>query len=259
MKKLLGVFAIICCASLVGQAETKCPGNYKNHLQGIAVDDDGNFYWSFTTVLLKTDAAGKQLASVDVPSHYGDLTWHKDKVYVAVNLGKFNQEPGQADSWVYVHNAADLKLLDKHPVPEAVHGAGGMEWHNGRFFIVGGLPKTHQQNYVFEYNEQFEFIKRHEIPSGQTLLGIQTVCRGADGEWWFGCYGRPTVVLRTDDNFKLRGIYQFNAAVGIARTPEKSTFYIGYNKAIEKRHHGRIAKQPVSAITAKELPIPTKE
>lgn len=256
MRRFLTGTTIILAICFNVTAQIKCPGDYKNHLQGVAVDNQGNFYWSFTTVLLKTDAQGKQLASVDVPWHYGDLTWHDGKVYVAVNLGKFNQEPGQADSWVYVHEDQELKLLDKHPVPEAVHGAGGMEWHNGHFYIVGGLPTTHIKNYIFQYNEEFGFVKRHEIPSGYTLLGIQTVCRSADGNWWFGCYGQPQVVLRTDDNFKLLGIYQYGAAVGIACTNNPTTMFVAHNKAIDKRHHGWITVETVATMTNKKLPLP---
>jgi len=40
-----------------------------------------------------------------------------------------------------VFDAADLKLLSKHKIPEVVHGAGGMAYHGGRFFVVGGLPE----------------------------------------------------------------------------------------------------------------------
>lgn len=78
-----------------------------------------------------------------MPWHYGDLTCHGGKVFVAVNHGKFNQEAGAAKSWVYVHDAGTLALLEKHEVPEGVHGAGGIEWHNGRFCLVGGLPASH--------------------------------------------------------------------------------------------------------------------
>ena len=211
------------------QDRVNCPGDYKGHLQGIVRDDQGNIFWSFTTVLVKTDSGGKETGRVDVPNHYGDLTFHNGKVYVAVNHGKFNQEPGAADSWVYVHDAATLALLGKHAVPEAVHGAGGMEWHAGKFYVVGGLPATHEDNYVYEYTEDFKFVKRHVIESGQTFLGIQTVCRGNDGTWWFGCYGRPAVTLRADDSFRFLGKHVYNSAVGITRSADGSTLLIGRN------------------------------
>lgn len=239
-------------AWLDAQGGAACPGDYPRHLQGIAVDDGGNIYWSFTTVLVKTDAQGRQVGRVEVPSHYGDLTWHDGKVYVAVNLGKFNQEPGAAQSWVYVHDAASLALLAKHAVPEVVHGAGGMEWHDGRFFVVGGLTATRTENDVYEYTEAFAFVRRHVIASGQTLMGIQTVCRGRDGAWWFGCYGKPAVTLCTDDAFALRGIYVFDSSVGIARTESDGVLLIGKNRVTNKSNAGSVSRVNVEQIKTRK-------
>ncbi|MCB1085407.1 MAG: hypothetical protein KDM63_00055 [Verrucomicrobiae bacterium] len=67
--------------------------------------------------------------------HHGDLCFHGGKIFVAVNLGKFNDPKGNADSWVYVYDAANLKELAKHPVPEVFHGAGGMDARDGHFFV----------------------------------------------------------------------------------------------------------------------------
>lgn len=245
---VIGVFAIAC----VSCGDVACSGDYKSHLQGIAVDDAGNIYWSFTTWLVKTDDQGAVLEKVDVPWHYGDLTWHAGKVYAAVNLGKFNQEPGQAQSWVYVHDDRNLELISKHAVSEVVHGAGGMEWHNGHFFVVGGLPATHTANYVYEYTETFAFVKRHVIDSGQTLMGVQTVCRGSDGTWLFGCYGKPAVTLRTDDNFNLLGTHVFNCAVGIAQSKTEGEMLVAENRVLENgRHTGSIKPVNRKTIIAK--------
>lgn len=232
-------------------AAVECQGDFAGHLQGLAVDDSTNIFWSFTTVLVKTDAQGSLLGRVDVPRHYGDLTWHGGKVYVAVNLGKFNEEPGAARSWVYVHDAGSLALLERHAVPEVVHGAGGMEWHDGRFFVVGGLPPKHTANYVYEYTETFSFVRRHVIESGYTTMGIQTVCRGRDGLWWFGCYGKPAVTLCTDDSFALRGSYTFNSSYGIARTETPAAFLIGKNRVVDKRNTGLMSRVIVDAMRAR--------
>jgi hypothetical protein len=224
----LAVAALAVCALAHG-GEVACPGAYPGHLQGIARDDDGNLYWSFTTFLIKTDASGVERAKVTVPTHYGDLTWHAGKVYVAVNYGAFNKESGKAKSWVCVHDAGSLALLASNAVPEVVHGAGGMEWHDGRFFIVGGLPETHSANYVYEYSESFVFQRRHVIASGWTHLGIQTVCRAGDGTWFFGCYGKPAVTLRTDDTFRFLGKHAFDSSVGIARAPGPGELLVAKN------------------------------
>ena len=92
-----------CCVAFflaltdVAHAEIiQCDGDYGGHLQGITVDGAGLIYWSFTVDLVKTDRTGKVLAHITAPSHHGDLTVDDGKLYVAVNLGDFNKEPGYA-------------------------------------------------------------------------------------------------------------------------------------------------------------------
>ncbi len=167
--------------------------NYDGHLQGMATDFNDFLFWSHTTQLVKTDLKGTVLKVVDVPTHHGDLDYYEGKIYVAVNLGKFNEEPGQEDSWVYVYEPDELKLLQKYPVPELVHGAGGIAIHNKQVMIVGGLPYNgkYDKNFVYEYDLNFKFIKRYELASGYTHLGIQTACYFND-YWYFGCYGSET-------------------------------------------------------------------
>ena len=194
-----------------------CEGSYDGHLQGLDTDGERFIFWSFTVKIVKTDMSGKVWVSVSAPSHQGDLAYHDGHVYVAVNLGDFNREPGHADSWVYVYDAGDLSLLEKHEVQEAVHGAGGIAYREGHFFIVGGLPESYEENYVYEYDGDFRFIRRHVIRSGQTRLGIQTACY-AYGYFWFGCYGYPdnAALLMADVSLKLTAALDTHASVGIA-------------------------------------------
>ena len=124
-----------------------------------------------------------------------------------------------------------LADLAKHPVPEVVHGAGGMEYHDGKFIIVGGLPPGVGENYLYEYDENFRFRNRHALASGYTLMGIQTASH-ADGAWWFGCYGKPAVLLRADEKFQVTGKWEFNASVGIAPI-RGGRFLIAQNTAIK--------------------------
>lgn len=195
--------------------EIHCEGEYGGHLQGIATDEAGHIYWSFTVDLVKTDATGKVLHAIEVVSHHGDLTYHDGKVYVATNLGKFNEEPGQEDSWVYIYEAESLEFIEKKPVPELVHGAGGMGYHDGHFFVVGGLPHHYTENYVYEYTMDFVFVKRHTVDSGHTNLGIQTTCY-LDGSWWFGCYEKERGLLQSDEAFNYLDRYDPSHAYGIA-------------------------------------------
>lgn len=195
-------------------SELSCPGKYQHHLQGVCTDDN-TIFWSFTTTLVKTDRQGKLLRKIPVASHHGDLCHHDGKIYVAVNLGKFNDPKGNAKSWIYVYKASDLKEVARHAVPEVFHGAGGIGFHNDKFFVVGGLPNDVNENYVYEYDKNFKPTKKHVIASGHTHLGIQTAAF-LNGHWWFGCYGSPQVTLVTDANFKLIGRYQQDCSLGVA-------------------------------------------
>lgn len=194
-------------------AEIACEGKYTHHLQGIAGNGVDTIYWSFTTVLLKTDLQGKVLARADVPTHHGDLCLAGDKLYVAWS-NKFNQ-PG-ADSKVYIYKADDLSLLSIVPVPEVSFGSGGMDYCDGHFFIIGGLPEGYEENYVYEYDGDLRYLRTHVLPSGYTKLGIQTACFH-DDYWWFGCYtveGKKGL-LKADRDLKLVGIYDISPAIGL--------------------------------------------
>jgi hypothetical protein len=193
-------------------------GTYPHHLQGICADKEA-IYWSFTTTLVKTDLSGKLLKKVPVANHQGDLCYHDGKLYVAVNLGKFNDPKGNADSWVYVYDAATLKELARHEVQEVFHGAGGIGIRNGHFFVVGGLPDGVEENYVYEYDAKFKFQKKHVIKSAHTYLGIQTATFAHD-RWWFGCYGDPKILLVTDADFQMKGRFEFDCSLGIVGLPD---------------------------------------
>jgi hypothetical protein len=197
-----------------GFKNVECEGTYRHHLQGICTNDNDAIYWSFTTTLVKTDTSGKEAEKIEVANHHGDLCHYNGKIYVAVNLGRFNDPAGNADSWVYVYDADDLSLVSKHETQEVFHGAGGIGHRDGHFFVVGGLPDGVQENYVYEYDGNFKFVEKHIIESGHTLLGIQTATFAND-QWWFGCYGNPKILLVTDANFQMKGRYEFDCSLGI--------------------------------------------
>ena len=190
-----------------------CEGTYRHHLQGVCTDEK-SIFWSFTTTLVKTDMKGTLLKKIPVANHHGDLCFYDGKLYVAVNLGKFNDPKGNADSWVYVYDADTLKELAQHETQEAFHGAGGIGYRDGHFFVVGGLSDAVEENYVYEYDDKFKFLKKHVIKSGHTHLGIQTATFAHD-RWWFGCYGEPKILLVTDANFKMKGRHEIDCSLGI--------------------------------------------
>ena len=152
----------------------RCEGEYPWHLQGTATDGT-HLYWSFSDRVVKTDKTGRRICTSPVSRlHYGDLCVVDGKVYVAYNGGRFNEETG-ADSRVVAFRAGDLKPLKAWRVPEVVHGAGGIAYHGGLFYVVGGLPKTHVKNYVYVYRPDFTFVRRIDVASGYTMLGVQAI------------------------------------------------------------------------------------
>ena len=225
-----------------------CEGKYGGHLQGITTDDK-SIYWSHTVQLVKTDLAGNVSRRVEVPNHHGDLTYHNERIYVAVELGEFNQPPGKSKPWVYVYAADDLALQAMHRVPELVHGSGGIAYHDGSFVVVGGLPRDHAQNYVFEYDETFRFKKRHVLPSGQTHLGIQTA-GFVNGQWWFGCYGSPgnPGLLKADRDFRLVGKDATDFSYGVAQLGQTELLR---GACFDGARRGKALRTRVSAAAAK--------
>lgn len=225
-----------------------CEGGYASHLQGIDTDNKSAIFWSWTTEVVRTDMEGKIEARVAALNHQGDLCYQDGKLYVAVNLGQFNQPAGKAKSWIYEYDAVTLKELNQYPVPELVHGAGGIAYHNGSFMVVGGLVPGIDENYLYEYDKNFKFIKRHTIASGYTLMGVQTIMHHLNN-WWLGCYGKPPVLIRTNAQNQYQSTATFDASLGIA--PYSSThMWIGSNISIKgKGHVGRLTLTPISAMT----------
>lgn len=212
------------CAEGASLTRITAEGDYPSHLQGVCTDGN-DIWWSHTTELARTDRNGKVLAHAKgLENHHGDVCVVSGVVYVAVNLGKFNTED-RANSWVYAYNGDDLKFIKRWKVPELRHGAGGITWKDGRFYVIGGLPPTHDRNYVYEYNPDFSFVDRYVLESGWTHLGIQTVDY-SDGKFIFGCYGGknsvtgkrvPVYALVTDGEFKNLKKVEENVSMGIMR------------------------------------------
>ena len=114
-----------------------------------------------------------------------------------------------------------------------------MVFHNGKFFVVGGLVPGIEENYLYEYTPEFEFVQRHVLSSGYTLMGIQTV-EYENGNWWFGCYGEPTVLLQANEQLEIVGKSNFDASLGIAALPG-GKMMIGTNtRVVGLGHIGRV-------------------
>jgi len=187
-----------------------CEGEYGLHLQGIATDGADAVYWTFTMVLVKTDLTGKVLAKAKASGHLGGLTYHDGRVYVAFCVA---WDHANDRSKVFVYDAEDLSLLDVKSVPEVEYGAGGIEFHKGRFYIVGGEDPKRDGNRIYEYDGDFRHIASHAVPSGPTELGVQTIGY-FDHHFWLGCYG--DVLLKVDESCRLVAKHRFDASYGMA-------------------------------------------
>lgn len=220
-----------------------CEGDYGGHLQGLATDGE-SIYWSFTVAVVKTDLTGKILVSRTAPSHQGDLCYKDGVVYVAVNRGKFNTE-ARGVSQVTAYDAKTLEPLWTKPLPDMPHGAGGMTWKGDRFYIIGGLPLRHEKNYVYEYTSDLTFVKRHDLGTGFTWMGIQTAAH-EDDTFYFGIYGSkgdPSGVLACPDDLSSYARYTGGGSVGIIKLD--GAYYLGGTGRDKKtkRNTGHIVRQ----------------
>ena len=239
------VAALFAACTVLAQLPDKivCEGDYGGHLQGVATDGE-SIYWSFTVAVVKTDLAGKILASRKAPSHQGDMCYKDGVVYVAVNLGKFNTET-RGVSQVTAYDAKTLEPLKTIPLPEMPHGAGGMTWKGDRFYIIGGLPLRHEKNYVYEYTSDFTFVKRHDLDTGFTWMGIQTAAY-EDGTFYFGIYGSkgdPSGVIACSGDLSSWKRYTCGGSVGILKLD--GAYYVGGSPTDRKtgRRTGYLARQ----------------
>ena len=191
-----------------------CRGEFPGHLQGIAASGRA-IYWVFTRTVVKTGLDGKILAKTTVPRHGGDPCWHEGKLYVPVCESGFNRKlkPGtESKNHIYVFDA-NLKLLDKHSIPELEYGAGAVAERDGHFFVAGGRPDGIPGNTVYEYDGNFKFVRAHEV-AFDSLKGIQTI-EFAFGKWYFGCYGTDQLTIEADENFRVLRKVRPNTSVGM--------------------------------------------
>jgi hypothetical protein len=264
MKKIqlmLGFFTLIslgvCFGATSCSGTITCDGEYRAHLQGVATDGV-DIFWSFTDKIIRTDLKGKILASQSAPSHQGDLCCKDGVVYVAVNRGRFNQE-NEAVSEVAAYDGKTLKPLKTWSL-DMPHGAGGMTWRGDRFFVVGGLPATHERNYVYEYTSDFKLVRRHELETGFTLMGIQTAAF-ENGSFYFGIYGgkgNPSGVLKVSPDFSVFERFTGDGSVGILKLGAQIFTGKAFRDAKTKAQRGLIRRDDGFCSASKRY-VPTRK
>lgn len=167
--------------------EIACEGTYPAHIQGL--DTDGaRIYWSFTTTLVKTDLQGRVEATASVPYHHGGITVTENEVFAAFMPGRK----------IKVYSADGLSFLREYDVPEVRGFPGGIDYHDGHFYVAEGTRSSIFPE-VYKYDTRFNHVKTFTIPLN-VHIGIQTIGRFGN-TWWLGIYDKahPTVML--DDDF----------------------------------------------------------
>ena len=246
---LLLTFAFV--ANAVEFKEVKLPGKFYDHLQGFAIGN-GKIYWSQTSILLRTDEKGNIERVIDAPGHHGDCCFHDGKLYVAVNLGKFNtKDKAKNEVWVY---DADLNFLEIYPLPFLEGGLGGIEYYNGSFYCVGGIDASEKEFKICKVSKDFKLEKEYFIPVENTFLGVQTILR-TQGRFLLGCYLKPNTTPRLftfecDDNFNVIKRHKINTSCGMAAIQNSD----GCNILVAKTgwdNKSKFAKHLSSAYPAK--------
>ncbi|MDY0165071.1 MAG: hypothetical protein RBS80_00920 [Thermoguttaceae bacterium] len=202
-------------SSLSTAEDIRCDGEFRYHLQGFTADDEA-IYWSFTTVLVKTDKAGGTIRQRDVPSHHGDCCIHDGILYVAVDR-KF---AGAKDEkyFIYLYNCEDLSFIQRIAILEDGGGVDGIEFVEGFFYVAEGKPRDSEQefNLIHKFTPDFrEKITTYKVP-GKTSYGVQAMTY-AGGYFWLGTYGLGTI--QTDGQFHVIAENLIGAAVGIYPLP----------------------------------------
>lgn len=214
---LLFLAVLIFTPTAALRAETvRCGADARWHVQGADCDGDA-IYWSFTTILYKTDLYGNVRAKAMVASHHGDCCVHDAKLYVSVGL---TTDHGK-ESFIYVYDTANLEFLERIPLPDAPDGPDGIAFCDGFFFVAAGKPKDDPagSNKILRYTPDFQRLETFDIPM-DTYFGVQAMTF-AHGSFWLGIYGRATKAgtIQTDEKFNVIAEHSLDSSVGVYPLP----------------------------------------
>ena len=219
---------------------------FSGHIQGIAADESG-IYWSFIDTLLKTDYNGKKLFSYKSVPHCGDICIAEGKIYVTMGLRNKNiKEHNGHRSWIFVHDAKDLKLLKKHKIHCSL--PDGIAFANGRFY-VGSSPgkELHKLNPLLVYDKNFNLLKQYDLDiEVPTRYGIQTL-NIVNGKLLASFYSKLNhgVFFKLNDFSKMESLFPVNTSYGAAVVPEKiagtkNVFLIAHSSGTKKNYSAKL-------------------
>ncbi len=201
------------------QNPANLPGNIyggswpTSHVQGMTIDDSRQYmYFSFTSMLVKTDMTGKVVGSVTgLTGHLGDLAFYKGKVYGSLEYKDKNS---------FYIAVFDVKKITGTDMP---HNQGGV------------LTTMYLDEVVKDYTNPLDAGEYKNEPSS---MGHKYGCSGIDGVT-FGtvpgskdakiklmvAYGIYRNVERTDNDYQV--ILQYDL----------STFTPENQDVLDQKHH----------------------
>ena len=217
---LLVVAALFAVAN-IHAGEIQCEaGGFAGHLQGIAADATG-IYWSYYDTILKTDYAGKTLATVKIPRHSGDLCAANGKVYVSVCYYDAKMVADEGGSgWVYIYDR-ELVFQQKVALRDTPR-PDGITFLDDKFYIAGDDfgKEPHPLNTISIYDKELHFERKITIDIGKpTQYGAQTL-NAFQGRILASFYakGGNTVFLAPPD-LKPGDFFPLSLNVGFAEIP----------------------------------------
>ena len=211
---LAACFLFTGCSTVATPGEVACSGVYFAHLQGVAMNENNEYFWSYTTELVKTDADGEVLAYTKVGNHHGDLACYDGKLYCAVSeWSDYSIGADEGSAKVMVYSQDDLELLGEYSIDEA-NGIDGITVTPRGFLVAAEPIPAHQsvENYLLEYDRDFNLIAKHPITTPPTSFGAQAITNTADG-YIITYYGNQILLLNRD--FEVVTRYKGDAAIGV--------------------------------------------
>ena len=175
-----------------------------NHIQGVAASEDA-LYVAQMTRIVKLDWKGHVLASRQVQSHTGDITWHDGELYTAVSV-----YPARKEGRIQVFDR-DLNLVRETVIDRTIDG---IAYADGILYVGMGAKtqpskNPHRVNILgrFDAKTLKEVAPRKEFDYGyETKYGFQNIV--FDGERLVGSFyavaGAPGVVF-FDRNLNVLG------------------------------------------------------
>ncbi len=181
-----------------------------HHIQGIAMDEKGFLYYSFTTKLLKAAPDGSPIATVDgFLGHLGCIAYHDGKIYASLEykndkigqgiLKSLGKEKTLEDNfYIAVFDCEDFGPPALIPLPEVAadyrsghYGCSGIDGvtfaplpgQTGKKYlfvaygIYGDVNRQDNDHQVLLCLDPADFSRqgRYFVPTGNTTYGVQNL------------------------------------------------------------------------------------